>query len=87
MKGENLITAIVTSNSILILALTALFIRERSRRKALEVLLRQSINYWRNAHEANLKTKIEARRQGHSVTEQRLDDGSVKLTVSVGGEA
>ena len=33
------------------------------------------------------KTKIEARRQGHSVTEQRLDDGSVKLTVSVGGEA
>ena len=44
LKGENLITTIVTSNSILILALTALFIRERSRRKALEVLLRQSIN-------------------------------------------
>ena len=33
------------------------------------------------------KTKIEARRQGHSVTEQSLADGSVKLTVSVGGEA
>ena len=32
------------------------------------------------------KTKIEARRQGHSVTEQSLADGSVKLTVSVGGE-
>ena len=33
------------------------------------------------------KTKIEARRRGHSVTEQKLDDGSVKLTVGVGGEA
>lgn len=33
------------------------------------------------------KAKIEARRRGHSVTERRLDDGSVKLTVSVGGEA
>ena len=32
------------------------------------------------------KTKIEARRQGYSVTEQRLDDGSVKLSISVGGE-
>ena len=48
-----MITAIVTSNSILTLALTALFIRERSRRKALEELLRQSINYWRKAYEAN----------------------------------
>ena len=54
LKGENLITAIVTSNSILILALTALFIRERSRRKALEELLRQSINYWRKAYETNV---------------------------------
>ena len=52
-RGGDLITAIVTSNSILILALTVLFIRERSRRKALEELLRQSINYWRKAHEAN----------------------------------
>ena len=33
------------------------------------------------------KTKIEARRKGHSVTEQKLEDGSVKLTVGVGGEA
>ena len=33
------------------------------------------------------KTKIEARRKGHSVTEQKLDDGSVKLTVGMGGEA
>ena len=33
------------------------------------------------------KTLIEARRKGHSVVEQRLDDGSLKLTVTVGGEA
>ena len=32
------------------------------------------------------KTKIESRRQGHSVTEQTLEDGSIKLTVHVGGE-
>ena len=31
------------------------------------------------------KTRIEARRQGHTVTEQSLSDGSIKLTVSVGG--
>ena len=53
-RGGDLITAIVTSNSILILALTALFIRERSRRKALEELLRQSINYWRKTYETNV---------------------------------
>ena len=29
---------------------------------------------------------IAARKQGHSVSEQRLDDGSIKLTVNVGGE-
>ena len=33
------------------------------------------------------KAKIEARRKGHSVTEQSLADGSVKLTVQVGGAA
>ena len=49
-----MITAIVTSNSILTLALTALFIRERSRRKALEELLRQSINYWKKAYATNV---------------------------------
>jgi hypothetical protein len=32
------------------------------------------------------RSKIEARRAGHSVTEQTLDDGSIKLTVHVGGE-
>lgn len=33
------------------------------------------------------KAKIEARRRGHSVTEAQLDDGSVKLTINVGGAA
>ena len=33
------------------------------------------------------KAKLEARRQGHSVIEQPLQDGSIKLTVSVGGAA
>jgi len=33
------------------------------------------------------KAKIEARRQGHSVTEQPLADGSIKLTVQVTGGA
>ena len=30
------------------------------------------------------KTKIEARRKGYSVVEQTLDDGSIKLALSVG---
>lgn len=33
------------------------------------------------------KAKVEARHQGHSVREQRLEDGSVKLTVQVPGGA
>lgn len=33
------------------------------------------------------KTKIEARKKGHTVTEQSQPDGSIKLTVSVGGAA
>lgn len=33
------------------------------------------------------KAKIEARRKGHNVTEQSLSDGSIKLTVQVGGAA
>ncbi|MDB5732449.1 MAG: hypothetical protein JWQ03_2344 [Variovorax sp.] len=32
------------------------------------------------------KTRLEARRAGHSVTEQLLADGSIKLIVCVGGE-
>ncbi len=33
------------------------------------------------------KAKMEARRRGHTVTEQSLADGSIKLTVQVGGAA
>ena len=33
------------------------------------------------------KARIEARRQGHTVMEQLLADGSIKLTVTVGGAA
>jgi len=33
------------------------------------------------------KAKIEARKKGYSVTEQQLTDGSIKLTVQVGGAA
>ena len=32
------------------------------------------------------KAKIEARQQGHKVTEQPLENGSIKLTVNVGGD-
>ena len=31
------------------------------------------------------KARIEARRKGHTVTEQALADGSIKLTIQVGG--
>jgi hypothetical protein len=31
------------------------------------------------------KARLEARRQGHAVTEQRLTSGAVKLTIHVGG--
>ena len=33
------------------------------------------------------RAKIEARKQGHSVTEQPLTDGSIKLTIQVAGGA
>lgn len=33
------------------------------------------------------KAKLEARKKGHTVTEQSLADGSIRLTVSVGGAA
>lgn len=33
------------------------------------------------------KTRLEARRRGHTVTEQALADGAIKLTVQVGGAA
>ncbi|MCM2371089.1 hypothetical protein [Aporhodopirellula aestuarii] len=31
------------------------------------------------------RATIEARKNGHSVTEQKLDNGSIKLTIRVGG--
>lgn len=31
------------------------------------------------------RAKAEARRKGHSCTEQRLADGSIKMTINVGG--
>jgi hypothetical protein len=31
------------------------------------------------------KTRLEARRRGHTITEQSLADGSIRLTVQVGG--
>lgn len=31
------------------------------------------------------KARVEARKAGHTVTEQQLHDGSIKLTVQVGG--
>ena len=33
------------------------------------------------------KTKIEARKKGHTVTEQQLADGSIKLAIQVAGGA
>ena len=33
------------------------------------------------------KTKIEARKKGHTVSEQMLADGSIKLTIQVAGGA
>ncbi len=36
---------------------------------------------------ATEKAKLEARKQGHSVTEQTLTDGSIKLTIQVSGGA
>lgn len=33
------------------------------------------------------KAKLEARRQGHSVTEQQLADGSIRLSIQLGGAA
>ena len=33
------------------------------------------------------KARIEALRRGHSVSEQSLSDGSIRLTISVGGAA
>jgi hypothetical protein len=46
----------------------------------------QQLDRFLQAYAVEMAT-LEARRQGHSVTEQLLDDGSIKLTVQVGGAA
>ncbi len=51
--------------------------------------------YWGDAKELDRflqayaieKCRIEARRKGHSVTEQQLADGSIKVTIQVGAAA
>ena len=44
----------------------------------------QALDRFRQAY-AIEKAKLEARRQGHAVTEQALADGSIRLTVNPGG--
>ena len=46
----------------------------------------QHLDAFRQAYAVE-KAKIEARRKGHSVSEQALADGSIKLTIQVGGAA
>jgi hypothetical protein len=45
---------------------------------------RTRLNQFLQAYAAE-KAKLEARRQGHSVTEQQLSDGSLKLTINLVG--
>ncbi len=47
---------------------------------------RQELDKFLQAHAVE-KAKLEARRKGHSVTEQPLADGSIKLTIQVAGGA
>ncbi len=46
----------------------------------------QELDRFRQAYAVE-KAKLEARRQGHAVTEQSLADGSIRLTVNLGGAA
>lgn len=46
----------------------------------------QELNRFLQAYAVEV-AKIEARRKGHSCTEQQLADGSIKLTINVGGAA
>jgi hypothetical protein len=46
----------------------------------------QELHKFRQAYAVE-KAKIEARRKGHSVSETRLQDGSIRVTVRVGGAA
>ena len=49
-----MITAFVVGNSLLLLTLTILLIRESNRRRGLELVLRQSIELWKGVYETNL---------------------------------
>ena len=49
-----MITAFVVGNSLLILTLTILLIRESNRRRGLELVLRESIELWKGVYETNL---------------------------------
>ena len=49
-----MITAFVVGNSLLLLTLTILLIRESNRRRGLELVLRQSIKLWKGVYETNL---------------------------------
>jgi hypothetical protein len=46
----------------------------------------QQLDAFRQSYSVE-KARIEARKRGHTVTEQQLADGSVKLTINVGGAA
>jgi len=46
----------------------------------------QELGKWLQGYAVE-KAKLEARRRGHSVVEQPLADGSIKLTVQVAGGA
>ena len=46
----------------------------------------QELNRFLQAYAVE-KAKIEARKKGHQVSEARLQDGSIKVTVRVGGAA
>jgi hypothetical protein len=46
----------------------------------------QALDRWLQAYAVE-KSRLEARKQGHTVTEQPLADGSIRLTVHVSGGA
>ena len=52
-----MVTVFCVANSFLIFTLTVLFVREWNRRRGLELVLRQSIELWRNMYEAKLEDR------------------------------
>ena len=47
---------------------------------------RQQLNFFLQSYAVE-KTKLEARKRGHSILEQPLENSSIKLTIQVGGAA